>query len=114
MHVMVDPFKELVAVDFGEPVLGAAAYRRAGDRPAPYNFMFDPAAAFATVQDPSASEASWLSFGDYPTEEAARTVEIGSSRVHEVANRNGGISTTEGWASRSGRSKTLTRRVGRS
>lgn len=88
-----------VAVDVGEPQLGSAAYRRATDRPAPYDLMVDPAAAFAGIEDPAGIAGRWLSYEDDPDPEApagsdpALTIEIASSNLHEVTY---GFSATDG------------------
>jgi len=73
-----------VAVDLGDPTLGAVAYRRAADRPAPYDLMVAPLAALATVEDASSAAGSWVSFDESPTGDVARTVEIESSNIHKV------------------------------
>lgn len=80
---IVDSLRD-VAVDLGDPTLGAIAYRRADDRPAPYDLMLAPDAALATVDDPIGAAGSWLSFGEAQTGESARTVEIDSSNRHQV------------------------------
>lgn len=74
-----------VAADLGHPALGALAYRRAPDRAAPYDLMFDPQAGLATVDQPASLAGPWLSFGEGPTGESARTVEIVSSASHQVS-----------------------------
>lgn len=73
-----------VAIDGGHPALGGQAYRRAPDRPALYDLMLDPAAALATIDEPTSSAGSWLSFGDGMTGAVARTIEIESSPLHQV------------------------------
>lgn len=73
-----------VAGDLGDPNLGTIAYRRAPDRPALYDLMFNPGAALATVDDPTGVDGSWFSFGDNQAGEQARTVEIESSARHQV------------------------------
>jgi hypothetical protein len=90
---------QAVATDVGEPQLGLAAYRRAADRPAPYDLMLDPAAALAGLEDPSAIADQWLSFLDMPDVEPpigadpAVTVDIASSNLHQVVY---GYSATDG------------------
>ena len=73
-----------VATDLGHPMLGDVAYRRAPDRPAPYDLMFDPEAGLATVDERANTGESWLSFGEDPTGEQARTISIESSERHQV------------------------------
>jgi hypothetical protein len=73
-----------VAVDVGQSVLGAVAYRRAPDRPPPYDLMLDPVALLATAEDAGGAGEAWLSFGDVPIGDPAFTVEINSSNVHQV------------------------------
>ena len=82
-----------VATDLGDPVLGSVAYRRAGDRPAPYDLMLDPDAALATVDDPLGTGGPWLSFGDGTEGAMALTIEISSSNRHQVTY---GYSETDG------------------
>ena len=82
-----------VAVDLGQPVLGGAAYRRAADRPAPYDLMLDPEAALATVQETTGSIESGWAFGEEPVGDVALTVEIRSSNLHQVVY---GFSATDG------------------
>ncbi len=73
-----------VAFDLGHPALGNRAYRRAPDRPAPYDLMLDPEAALNVVDGPVGAGGSWLSFGDPGVGQPARTVEIESSARHQV------------------------------
>ncbi len=82
-----------VATDVGDPVLGSAAYRRAGDRPAPYDLMLDPQAALETVDDPLGTDGPWLLFGDQTEGEIALTIDIDSSNRHQVTY---GYSATDG------------------
>jgi hypothetical protein len=87
------------AVDLGDPLLGSVAYRRAVDRPAPYDLMLDPAAALATVDDAVSTGGPWLSFDQASTGElvpvgrTAGTIEIRSSTRHQVVY---GYSATDG------------------
>ena len=88
-----------VAIDVGDPQLGSTAYRRAADRPALYDLMLDPAAALASIQDPSGIADGWLSFLDIPGAEmppggdSALTIDIASSNSHQVEY---GYSATDG------------------
>ena len=81
-----------VAIDVGHPALGAAAYRRAADRDAPYDLMLDPGAALVGAQA-DVGTASWLSFGEAPSGDPAGTIEIASSNRHQVTY---GYSATDG------------------
>jgi hypothetical protein len=88
-----------VAVDIGDPVLGSGAYRRAADRPAPYDLMLDPYAALASVEDALGAAGPWLSFSERPVGEPtpardpALNVEINASIRHQVVY---GYSATDG------------------
>ena len=90
---------QAVATDVGDPQLGSAAYRRAADRPAPYDLMLDPAAALATIEDPFTIADRWLSFLDIADAEPsaggdpALTINIASSNAHQVEY---GYSATDG------------------
>ena len=88
-----------VATDVGQPQLGSAAYRRAGDRSAPYDLMVDPAAALSSIDGAAGIARRWLSFLDTPEGELptgadpAVTIEIASANVHQVVY---GYSATDG------------------
>jgi hypothetical protein len=73
-----------VATDLGHPVLGSSAYRRAADRPAPYNLIFDTEAGLAGIEDKAVPREYGFSFGEALPGELALTVEIASSNVHRV------------------------------
>jgi len=73
-----------VAVDLGDPVLGTIAYRRAPDRPEPYDLMFDPAAALASVEVAAGAGGSRPAFGEGPIGDVGLIVEIDSSNRHQV------------------------------
>lgn len=81
-----------VAIDVGDPALGTVAYRRAADRPAPYDLMLDPEAALVGAQS-DVGTPSWLAFGEAPSGDPAVTVEITSSNRHQVTY---GYSATDG------------------